>query len=98
MSTQAARNPRRKNERLNIRATEVEKQRIEQAAQVVRLTSSQFVMESALSSAEQVLADRSRYVLSPDKWQEFVTALDRPAQEIPALKRAAKKASPFSER
>jgi uncharacterized protein (DUF1778 family) len=37
-------------------------------------------------------------VLSPEKWEAFVEALDRPAREVPALKRAIAKPSPVSGR
>ena len=37
--------------------------------------------------AERTLihADRTRFVLPPDKWTEFNAALDAPPREIPAL-------------
>jgi uncharacterized protein (DUF1778 family) len=42
-------------------------------------------VESGRERAERVLADRTRFVLSPAEWRIFVAALDRPAHEIPAL-------------
>jgi AF2212-like protein/uncharacterized protein DUF1778 len=32
-------------------------------------------------------ADRTAFVLSPDDWQAFCTALDAPPREIPSLRR-----------
>jgi uncharacterized protein (DUF1778 family) len=84
--------------RFNIRATGDEKTLVEQAARSLHMTASQFVIQAALRSAEEVLADQTRFVLSSDKWTAFAAALDRPAREIPALKHAASKPSPFSER
>lgn len=92
------RKARTKAERFNIRATEDEKRLVEQAAEVSRVTASQFVMAAALRSAEEVLADRTRFVLPEDRWAEFVERLDAPPRTVPALKRAASKPSPFSER
>lgn len=88
----------KRQDRFNIRATAEEKLLIEQAAQLSRMTMSQFVMQAAVHSAEEVLADQTRFVVASDEWDAFVKALDRTAREIPALKRAASKASPFSER
>jgi uncharacterized protein (DUF1778 family) len=87
-----------KSSRLNIRATDEEKRLLEQAADMAHVTASQFVMQAALQSAESVLGDRTRFSLPPQQWDEFARLLDRPARELPALKRAAAKPSPFSER
>ena len=46
---------------------------------------SEFLVESGRERAERVLADRTRFVLSPTEWREFTAALDRPAREITAL-------------
>jgi uncharacterized protein (DUF1778 family) len=83
--------------RFNIRATTDEKRLVEQAALSSHMTTTQFVMRAALRSAEEVLADQTRYVVGPEQWDQFVTALDRPARAIPALQRAASKPSPFDE-
>lgn len=87
-----------KSERFNIRATREEKALVEQAARASRVTSSQFVLQAAVQSAEEVLADQTRFVLPADKWNEFVAVLDRPAREIPTLKKAVSKPSPFGKR
>lgn len=84
--------------RLNIRTSEEEKRIVEQAAQVARVSASAFVMEAALRSAEEVLADQTVITVSPDGWDAFAAMLDRPAREIPALRRAFGKPSPFGER
>lgn len=77
---------------------EAEKGLVEEAARATHVTSSQFVLQAALRSAEEVLAGRTRFVLSPAKWDEFVALHDRPAREIPTLKKAAAKPRPFRER
>ena len=84
--------------RFNIRATSDEKQLVEQAASSTHMTTSQFVMQAALRSAEAVLADRARFVLAPEQWDLFVAELNRPARVIPALLDAAAKPSPFNDR
>ena len=87
-----------KDERFNIRAKREEKALVEQAAAASHMTTSQFMMQAALRSAEEVLADRTRFALPTDQWDSFVAALDRPARVIPELERAASKPSPFNER
>jgi uncharacterized protein (DUF1778 family) len=98
MSTTAAANSVGKSDRFNIRTTSREKSLVELAATLARVSTSQFVLQAAVRSAEEVLADQTRFVLSPEKWEAFVEALDRPAREVPALKRAIAKPSPFSGR
>jgi len=56
------------------------------------------VLDAALRSAEEVLAEHTRFVLPHDRWAELVALLDRPARTIPALAQAAAKRSPFGER
>jgi uncharacterized protein (DUF1778 family) len=87
-----------KSSRLNIRTTDAEKHLLEQAAALSRMTASQFVMEAALRSAEAMLADQTRFALAPEEWQAFKEMLERPARVLPALRSAAAKPSPFSER
>lgn len=85
-----------KTERLNIRATQKEKELVEQAARLTHVSASQFVLRAALVSAEDVLVDHNRFILSPERMHAFTDMLDRPARAIPALTEAASKPSPFS--
>jgi uncharacterized protein (DUF1778 family) len=94
MGTAVAADSTGKADRLNIRTTSRDKALVSLAARAASMSASAFVMRDA----EEVLADQTRFTLSPDKWDAFVKALDRPAREIPALQRAAAKGSPFSER
>lgn len=84
--------------RLNIRIASRDKQIVERAASASHMTTSQFVKQAALRSAEEVLADQTRFVLPAQQWAAFTEALDRPARVIPALRSAAAKPSPFSGR
>jgi uncharacterized protein (DUF1778 family) len=90
--------PGLKNERLNIRASRAEKAVLEEAANLSHMGVSRFMLQAALQSAEEVLADQSRFVVPTDRWQDFVALLDRPARVIPALSDAASKPSPFTDR
>ncbi|MDO8962935.1 MAG: DUF1778 domain-containing protein [Coriobacteriia bacterium] len=84
-----------KGSRLSIRATDEEKHLLERAARASHVSASRFVMQAALRSAEEVLVDQSRFTLPPAQWAAFTELTDRPAREIPALKRAAGRPSPF---
>lgn len=85
-----------KSERLNIRVTDTEKALVERAARASHTSASQFVVQAALRSAADVLADQTRFRLPADEWAAFASMLDRPAQVVPALREAAKR-RPFSE-
>jgi uncharacterized protein (DUF1778 family) len=87
-----------KDERLNIRVSRAEKAVVEQAASLRHMAVSQFMLQAALQSAEEVLADQSRFIVPEDRWMQFSALLDRPARVIPALAEAASEPSPFPER
>ncbi|MDP8244928.1 MAG: DUF1778 domain-containing protein [Candidatus Hinthialibacter antarcticus] len=83
---------------LNIRINEQQKDLIGQAAALSKRSLSEFVVENAYDAASQVLADKTHFTLSPDKWEEFCDALDAPPKSVPALKELFSKPSPFHER
>jgi uncharacterized protein (DUF1778 family) len=87
-----------KDQRLNIRVTAEAKSLVEEAAEATSMSASAFVMQAALRSAQEVLADQTRFTLQPETWARFTDLLNRPAREIPALRQAARRPSPFSER
>lgn len=72
--------------RLNLRTSSKQDSLIRQAAQAKDMTVSEFVLEAATSTAEQVLADRRLFVVSEEAWQAFEAALERPAVHKPALR------------
>jgi uncharacterized protein (DUF1778 family) len=47
---------------------------------------SDFVMESALSRAEETLADRRVFGLDAEKWAAFQAALEAPPRPLPRLR------------
>ena len=46
-----------------------------------------FIIRSACAEAEQTLANQRRFSLDAEQWKAFVSALDRPAQVKPQLRR-----------
>lgn len=97
MATTAGKTAEAKDQRLNIRASGSEKEILERAARATRMGISQFMLRAALTSAEEVLADQTRFTLPEKEWNEFVALLDRPARDLPALREAAARPSPFRE-
>jgi uncharacterized protein (DUF1778 family) len=55
------------------------------AAAAANESLSEFLVESGRERAERLLADRTRFVLSPARWRAFTAALDRPQREIPEM-------------
>ncbi|MED5815267.1 DUF1778 domain-containing protein [Mycolicibacterium sp. 050232] len=56
-----------------------------------------FILDSALESAERVLADRKWFVASEEQWVEFQTLLDAPLEPMPKLRRLLPRESPFAD-
>ncbi len=74
------------NEKLNLRLSPSEKQRLEAAASASGRSVRDFVRESALARAEETLADRRTFLLSKAQWAEFQVALDAPTRPLPRMK------------
>ena len=86
-----------KDERLGIRVSAADKATLEKVSRSMRMSTSEFVVREAVASAEEILAERTRFVLPQEQWDAFVARLDEPAREIPALVRALSRPSPFDE-
>lgn len=75
----------RKEDRLEIRVQPAQRRLLDQAAEASNLTTSAFVLSHATEAAQQVLADRTLFVLPEDRWQAFAELLDRPEQPVEGL-------------
>lgn len=53
------------------------------------------LVESALASEEEALADRQSFVLDTPQWEAFMAALDAPARRHPRLHRLLQEPSAF---
>jgi uncharacterized protein (DUF1778 family) len=76
-----------RSEKLDLRLTPGAKQTLQQAAAAAQRSVTDFVLESALASAAETLADRQSFQLDPGQWEVFVAALDAPPQVHPRLTR-----------
>jgi uncharacterized protein (DUF1778 family) len=76
-----------KSQRIALRASVRERELLYEASRTAGTTLSEFVLDAATTAAENVLADRTRFELPPERWVEFVELLDRPPQGKPRLRR-----------
>jgi len=68
---------------------------VRQAAETAQQTLTDFVVDAAVIEAERLLADRTQFVLEPERWERFVELLDRPPQDNPGLRDLLSKPSAF---
>jgi uncharacterized protein (DUF1778 family) len=85
-----------KEERLQIRVGPADKALLERAAAASHLNVSAFVVQSAASKAEEILAERSSIRLSRDAAVAFTEALERPAEVNDRLANALRRKRTFS--
>jgi uncharacterized protein (DUF1778 family) len=76
-----------KESKVQLRLRPAQKEMIAHAAQIQQTTFTSFVVEHAISAAQQVLADQAHFELPADRWKAFCAALDRPTKEIPSLRK-----------
>ncbi len=76
-----------KSERIDVRASTPVKQLLQEAARVAHKNVSEFLLDAGINAANQTLADRTHFELSPEKWLAFQTALDQPLGNKPMLKK-----------
>jgi uncharacterized protein (DUF1778 family) len=79
-----------RSEKLDLRLTRRAKLTLKAAAAVSHRSVSEFVLESALSRADETLADRRTFSLSPAQWKVFLAALDAPPRLLPNLQQLLK--------
>jgi len=84
-----------RSEKLDIRLTPAAKRTLNTAASAVGRSVSEFVLESALARAEETLADRRYFGLDAERWAAFMTALEAPPRDNPALERLLREPSVF---
>lgn len=74
-------------EKLDLRLTREAKLALQAAASASRRSVSEFVLESALTRADEALADRRTFTLDRDQWKAFLAALDAPPRPLPRLQK-----------
>ena len=74
-------------EKIDIRITPEAKRLLQEAARERHTTISQFVLDTALGAANDLLAARTRIGLDDEQWQRFMEALDAPPRVHPRMQR-----------
>lgn len=82
-------------EKLDLRLSRDAKRTLQAAAASARKSVSEFVLDTALSAAEERLADRRVFRLDRKRWDAFVAALDAPPRRHPRLERLFSEPSVF---
>lgn len=76
---------------LSVRVNPDERALLEAAAAQDHTTLSDFVRRKALESAEADVLNRSLITIPAENWAAFEAWLHKPAKELPALKKLAKR-------
>ena len=76
-----------RSDKLDIRISPEAKRVLQEAARERHTTISQFVIDSALGAAHEVLAERTRIGLDSEQWAKFMAALDAPVKRHPRMER-----------
>jgi uncharacterized protein (DUF1778 family) len=82
-------------EKLDLRLTPAAKKALYEAAETAHRSVSDFVLESALSRAEETLADRRHFGLDAEQWTAFMAALDAEPRALPRVQRLFNEPSLF---
>jgi uncharacterized protein (DUF1778 family) len=69
--------------RINLRASSPQETLIRAGAKVRGVNMTDFILESACTRAEQIIADQTTFTLTPRQWKAFTEALDRPPMAKP---------------
>ena len=80
---------------INIRAKERQRDLIDQAADRLGRSRSDFMLEAACREADAVLLDRRSFPLDEKAYRRFITALDKPSADNPRLRRLLASKAPW---
>lgn len=72
---------------LSIRPNSQQKRVIAQAAKLLNVSVSQFVLQRAYLDAQAVIAEQTRFGLNDEQWASFLAVLDAPPKELPRLRK-----------
>jgi len=80
---------------INIRAKRTQRDLIDQAAELLGKTRSDFMLETACREAEDVLLDRRVFTLDAETFKKFQALLDAPPSENPRLRKLMETKAPW---
>jgi uncharacterized protein (DUF1778 family) len=77
----------KRTDRIDLRIQPNVKAALQAAALLRHKTVSEFILESALTAADEQLADRRYFGLDAEQWAAFQAALDAPPRPLPQLEK-----------
>lgn len=80
---------------INLRASQTQRSLIDQAADALGKSRSDFMLEASCREAESVLLDRRYFALDAGAFEAFTTALDAPPTANPRLRRLLSGKAPW---
>lgn len=80
---------------INIRAKRQQRDLIDQAAELLGKTRSDFMLETACREAEDVLLDQRIFALDAEAFKKFQAILDAPPRENPKLRQLMATKAPW---
>ena len=83
-------------ETINLRASRKQKALIDQAADALGRSRSDFMLDTVCREAQAILLDRRYFVLSEEAFKRFTAMLDVPPKENPRLRRLLATKPPWS--
>ena len=84
-----------KTSRIELRATEDDRDLLDRAAAALGTDRSSFLLAQGRLAAQRVLADRAQFVLDAEAHQEWEQINSRPARNLPGLEHLLERPSPF---
>ena len=84
-----------RSERLQIRLHPRDRALFKEAAEAKGISLTEFVVSAARPAAQEALADRTEFALTPEQRQAWEELNARPARYLPDLKRFMERPTPF---
>lgn len=88
---------RAREERIEFRTTVEVRDLVDRALEVSGNSMTEFAESSLVLAARRVMADRDRFILSEEAGTTWDAINDRPARDLPGVRRLFERPSPFGE-
>jgi uncharacterized protein (DUF1778 family) len=80
---------------INMKAEPAVRSLIDRAARLLRLNRTEFVLETVIQRAEDVILDHQLISVDKERFDRFVAALDTPPADNPRLKQLLDRKAPW---
>ena len=80
---------------INMKAEPEVRSLIDRAARLLRLNRTEFVLETVIQRAEEIILDHQLISIDKDRFDRFVTALDTSPPDNPRLKQLMERKAPW---